>query len=543
MLRHARGAPRAGEAEVGDVRGDVEETLQPIPDERRTTKVGGQFWIWAGANIAPINWVLGALGINMGLGLWDTFAVLAIGNVLGMVVFGFFVLLGQRSGVTGMVLGRGVFGRRGNYLPALIQCTVVIGWCAVNTWIVLDLVMALFGKIGLVDPTLTNYGWKFAVAAAVMCLQVTIALFGYRAISTFERWTVPPTIAILVAMSIAAWFFMDIDWSYAGPPTGALTGWERIVAMSGVMTAIGVGWGLTWLGYASDYSRFVSNTVSRRKLYLASAGGQILPVLWLGLLGATLATTNGSVDPGQLIVDNFGAMAIPVLLLVLHGPIATNILNIYTFTVTLQSLDIRLGRRAINIGVGVLAMGAVTAFVFSEDMARSLDAWLSACVGWTATWGAIVGVRYFVLDRRSTDFSHHFDPVGTPRLRDVDWRALAAFGTGLLCAWLFMHGMVPALQGPLSDAMHGLDLSWLAAGLSSGTVYYLLTRKDPALRASVAVAAGPARPVSGQTTSRSSTPATPSTPAGPSTPPVVSPSPRPAAERHPRKLILGHRAI
>jgi hypothetical protein len=37
--------------------------------------VSAQFWIWAGANIAPINWVLGALGINLGLGLRDTFIV------------------------------------------------------------------------------------------------------------------------------------------------------------------------------------------------------------------------------------------------------------------------------------------------------------------------------------------------------------------------------------------------------------------------------------------------------------------------------------
>ena len=467
---------------VDNVRRDVEETLQPIPEPQRTTRVGPQFWIWAGANIAPINWVLGALGINMGLGLWDTFGVLAVGNVLGMFVFGFFVLLGQRTGVTAMVLGRAVFGRRGNYLPAVIQAVVVIGWCAVNTWIVLDLVMALFGKLGLVDPDLANYGWKFGVAAAVMVVQVTIALFGYRAIAAFEKWTVPPTLAILVAMSIAAWFFMDIDWSYAGPPSGALSGLDRVVAMSSVMTAIGVGWGLTWLTYASDYSRFVSRNVPRKKLYLASAGGQIIPVLWLGLLGATLATANGSVDPGQLIVDNFGPLAIPVLLLVLHGPIATNILNIYTFTVTVQSLDLRVGRRALNVGVGVAAMGAVTLFVFSTNIAHSLDAWLSACVGWTSTWGAIVAVRYYVLDRRSTDFTHCFDPVGTSRLRDVDWRALAAFAVGLTCAWLFMHGMVPALQGPVSSALAGLDLSWLAAGLSSGGTYYLLARNDPSLR-------------------------------------------------------------
>jgi purine-cytosine permease-like protein len=67
---------------------DVEDQLQPIPESARTTKVSGQFWIWCGANIAPINWVLGALGVNLGLGLRDTLIVLVLGNMVGMAVFG-----------------------------------------------------------------------------------------------------------------------------------------------------------------------------------------------------------------------------------------------------------------------------------------------------------------------------------------------------------------------------------------------------------------------------------------------------------------------
>ena len=82
----------------------VEQTLQPIPEDVRTHRVSGQFWIWCGANIAPINWVLGALGIALGLGLRDTLIVLVLGNLIGMAVFGLFVLMGQRTGVTGMVL-------------------------------------------------------------------------------------------------------------------------------------------------------------------------------------------------------------------------------------------------------------------------------------------------------------------------------------------------------------------------------------------------------------------------------------------------------
>ncbi|WP_426715192.1 cytosine permease, partial [Campylobacter coli] len=205
-------------------------------------KVSGQFWIWAGANLAPINWVLGALGIHLGLGFADTVIVLVLGNLIGMLLFGCFVLLGQKTGATGMVLARAAFGRRGNYLPAAIQALLVIGWCAVNTWIILDLVMALFGTLGWVDPTAHNYAWKIGVATAIMAAQVAIAWFGYKAIAAFEKWTVPPTIIILAVMSAVAWFGMKINWSYAGPAGNILEGSERIAAMSAVMTAIGIGW-------------------------------------------------------------------------------------------------------------------------------------------------------------------------------------------------------------------------------------------------------------------------------------------------------------
>jgi len=83
-----------------------------------------------------------------------------------------------------------------------------------------------------------------------------------------------------------------------------LAGGERIAAMSAVMTVIGIGWGITWFTYACDYSRFVSTTVPQRRLYVASVLGQFIPVVWLGVLGASLATTNGSVDPGKLIVSS-----------------------------------------------------------------------------------------------------------------------------------------------------------------------------------------------------------------------------------------------
>ncbi|MFC9554639.1 purine-cytosine permease family protein [Rhodococcus sp. NPDC056960] len=453
---------------------DIEDVLQPIPEEARTTRVSGQFWIWAGANIAPINWVLGALGIGLGLGLRDTLIVLIAGNIVGMALFGVFVLIGQRTGVTGMVLSRAAFGRRGAYLPAAIQACLAVGWCAVNTWIVLDLVMALLGKLDVVDPHERNLAAKVLVGAVIMTIQVTIAWFGYRVIASFERWTVPPTLAVLVLMSVVAWFHLDIDWSYAGPTGEVLHGGARIAAMSTVMTVIGIGWGITWFTYACDYSRFVSRTVPRRKLYLTSALGQFVPVVWLGVLGASLATTNGSVDPGELIVSNFGALALPVLFLVIHGPIATNILNIYTFSVAAQALDIKVPRRKLNLLVGVFALFAVVFFIFQSSLATVLETWLAAIVAWIASWAGIMLVHYFRVEKRQIDARRLFEPVGSRRLPDVNWTTMGCFAAGIAATWLFMYGATSLTQGFAARALGGLDLSWLAGGAVAAALYAAL---------------------------------------------------------------------
>jgi nucleobase:cation symporter-1, NCS1 family len=470
-------SPRAVDVNVHTKELDIhqiEEVLQPIPEEARTTRVSGQFWIWAGANIAPINWVLGALGIGLGLGLRDTLIVLIAGNVVGMALFGIFVLIGQRTGVTGMVLSRAAFGRRGAYLPAAIQAALAVGWCAVNTWIILDLVMALLGKLDLVDPDASNVPAKIAVAAVIMGIQVTIAWFGYRAIAAFERWTVPPTLLVLILMSVVAWFHLHIDWSYAGPAGHVLQGGERIAAMSAVMTVIGIGWGITWFTYACDYSRFVSMTVPPRKLYLASTLGQFIPVVWLGVLGASLATTNGSVDPGKLIVSNYGSLALPVLFLVIHGPIATNILNIYTFSVATQALDVKVHRRKLNLFVGVFALVAVIFFIFQSRLATVLSTWLGAIVAWIASWAGIMLVHYFVIEKRQLNAQRLFDPVGSRRLPDVNWATMVCFLVGIVATWMFMYGPLPVMQGFASRALGGLDLSWLAGGLVAAALYAVL---------------------------------------------------------------------
>ena len=447
-----------------------EHSLTPVPEVARSSTAAHQFWIWAGANIAPINWVLGALGIVLGLSLADTITVLVIGNLIGMAVFGFFVLMGQRTGVTQMVLSRSAFGRRGAYLPTAFQFVIATGWCAINTWIVLDLVTSLFAEIGIDG----GRGLKIATVVVIMVLQVLIAAYGFRAIATFEKYTVPVTLVVLAAMTVVAWTQVDVDWGYPG---SGLEGTDRLSAMSTIMTAIGIGWGISWFAYASDYSRFVPRSMPARKLYAASTLGQFIPVIWLGILGATLATVSQEVDPGQLIVESFGALAIPVLLLVIHGPIATNILNIYSASVCALNLDLRVNRKVVAYVVGFFAAIFTVWLVYQDDFATSLDGWLASMVTWVAPWGAVMLVHFYWVARQQIDVPALYDEPGNSRIGDFRWDAIIAFLVGIFMTWCFEFGIPTALQGPGAKALGNVDLSWLAGSLSAGIIYAALASR------------------------------------------------------------------
>ena len=444
-----------------------EQALRPIPEAERTSNAAAQFWIWAGANIAPINWVLGALGIKLGLSVTDTILVLVLGNLIGMALFGAFVLMGQRTGVSQMVLARSAFGRFGANAPAVLQGVIAAGWCAINTWIVLDLLIALFGELGITG----GVALKLGLVVLIMGLQVLIAATGFKAIATFEKWTVPITLVVLVAMSVIAWTRLDVQWAHPGTVSGA----ERIAMMSAVMTAIGIGWGITWFAYASDYSRFVPRSVPAGKVYAASVLGQFVPVVWLGVLGASLATVSATADPGALIVNAYGALAIPVILLVIHGPIATNILNVYSCALCAQTIGWRIDRRNLSVLVGAFAALFTVYLVFQGDFARQLDFWLAGLVTWVAPWAGVMLVHYFVIRRRSIDVDALFDDTGT-RLPRYGWPALIAFVVGIVATWSFEYGLVAPLQGPIARALGGIDLSWLAGLLVAGLLYLLLAR-------------------------------------------------------------------
>jgi len=213
----------------------------------------------------------------------------------------------------------------------------------------------------------------------------------------------------------------------------------------------------------------------QRKLYLASVLGQFIPVIWLGILGATVATIGQDADPGQLIVKSFGPLAIPVLLLVLHGPIATNILNIYSCSLCALTVDWKISRRRLTYLVGVFAAAFTVLLIFQESFAHALDGWLASIVVWVAPWAAIMAVHFYLVRRQNIDIPALYEPPGRSRIGDVRWDAMISFLVGIVVTWFFGFGIPAVLQGPGAKMLGNVDLSWLAGMIVAGGLYAVLS--------------------------------------------------------------------
>jgi NCS1 nucleoside transporter family len=451
-----------------ELRADI-HSVEPIPDADRDSTGPQQMWIWAGANIAPVNWALGALGIVLKLGLWETVAVIVLGNIIGCAIFAAFTVMGHKTGVNQMVLCRSAFGRRGAYLPSALMFLTTLGWIGVNTYFPVKIAVAILGQFGIPDSVVTN----MLVITVVVVLQMLIGVYGFYAIRTFEKYTVPVTVAIMALMSILAWSQPGVvNWSH----TSTLAPGAHLAMLTLLMTAIGVGWGISWVTWASDYSRFVPRSVSSKAVFWYSYIGMFVPTVWLAILGATLASVTLDTDPAKMVSAVFGGVtSLLVLLMVLHGPIATNILNVYSAALAALSMGVHLSRTAIAVIVGIASYLVAIYFVFEPSFARAFDNWMISLLLWMSPFAGVVLADFYIKRHGRIDVPELYRAPEASAYGDVNWAGIIGFVAGLVAGWSVQNGLVPALQGPIATGLlGGADLSWFVGILVSGAVYLAL---------------------------------------------------------------------
>jgi purine-cytosine permease-like protein len=159
---------------------------------------------------------------------------------------------------------------------------------------------------------------------------------------------------------------------------------------------------------------------------------------------------------------------------VLHGPIATNILNVYSSALAAVSAGIRASRTALGIIAGVVGYAVTLYFLRAPSFAQSFDNWMVGLILWMSPWAGVILADFYLLRRQQIDVEQLYADPRRSVYGDVNWVGVGAFVIGLVAGWMFEFGLVTPLQGLVSKhLLEGADLSWLVGMVVAGAVYLM----------------------------------------------------------------------
>src|SRR5262249_47594585 len=154
------------------------------------------------------------------------------------------------------------------------------------------------------------------------------------------------------------------------------------------------------------------------------------------ILGATVASVTQDTDPAKMVSAVFGGVAsVLVLLMILHGSIATNILNVYSAALAVLSAGVRFSRIRLALVVGIAGYLVSIIFIFAPSFAESFQNWMVSQLLWMSPWAGVVGADFFIKRRGSIKVAELYAAPQTSEYRDINWSGMVSFFAGLIAGW------------------------------------------------------------------------------------------------------------
>jgi len=428
----------------------VERTgIEHIPPDERHGSPGRIFTLWFAANLTVADYVIGVLCVQaFGLTVGQSLPVLLLGNVLGGVVLGLSASMGPPLGFPQMLSSRSSFGRRGNYLFGGLNWISTVGWFTVNTILGVEAVQAVYQG--------ANF---YATAAALVAVQVVVAVYGHDLIQLFEK-----AMSVILAVLFLGVFIISapkLGSALSYVPPGGTAGFPALGAV-GVVLATSFSYLMSWSPYASDYSRYLPESASGRRVALYALAGGGMASFAVEAIGALVGSLTPAIGFFQALYGFAGGFGLPAIVAIVLGALAANALNIYTNALSLLVLDIRTKRWVAVVAGGVV--GLALAFLGQSNFVTNYQNFLFVLDYWISPWLGIILVDYF-LTRRTSVSSAASPPAW-------DAKILAAYIGAVLISVPFM---VPSLPlgfpfGSLSFLFGGADFSYF---ISLGVAAFL----------------------------------------------------------------------
>lgn len=433
--------------------------IDPIPVSERHGKPRSVFTLWFSANLEFATLTTGVLAIGVfGLNFWQATFAIVFGTILGALAIGFLTTFGYRWGVPQLIQSRSSFGFKGNFLPGTINFLCGIGWYTVNSVLGVYALQWLL-PIGFLPDLII-----------MIALQAIISIFGHNLIHWVERGSAIILAVIFIIVTVYA--FPHIHFHIAeNVKAGAFSGtFGSIILSIGVSLSYMMG----WMTFSSDYSRYLPKQTSFGRAFGSAFLGNIVPCIWLELLGAGLSTFTNVNVPTDLISGILPhPMAIITMLAIILGTVTANVLNIYSGSLSLLTIDIKFVRaiapkRWIAALILGLLGGVLCYYGGQSNYYTHYSNFLYVLGYWVSPWVAVVLCDYLLIRRRTNSVDQFYDKSSNVR------SGLWAFIIGFIVSVPFFNQSM--FMGFIAKAHPQIgDLSYYVSFVVAFILYALFT--------------------------------------------------------------------
>ncbi|MEG0642216.1 MAG: cytosine permease, partial [Clostridium sp.] len=354
--------------------------------------------------------------------------------------------------------------------PIIVSVISVLGWFSINSVVATEALMQASSSIFGFDMSGSFLMW--ICLGIVLVLEIVIAIYGHATIMASEK-----IIAfVLGALFLGLLFFIvpQIDFSVIGTSSEVSGDWKTWIIAVGIIFA----YPISWVNFASDYSRYYPRETSSKKVAIYSGGGQFVALVFCEVIGVLFCCAIGGQNPEDPISALLGVLPswylIPFLLAVMIGSVATNVPNGYTAALNLVALRLPLSRvKAVLVVAAFTLLFRIATLVFGEFFSL-YEQWLSIITIWSCPWIAIIIIDFFLRKGNYKIGDIMTWKGGEYWYRNgVFWPGVISFIVGIVSAALFTNSTF--IHGPIAIAI-GMDIGFEVGFIVSGICYYLLAR-------------------------------------------------------------------
>jgi NCS1 family nucleobase:cation symporter-1 len=409
--------------------------ITPVPEDNRYGAPRRLFTVWFAPQMNMTGVFTGSLAIVFGLGFWLGLLAMVIGTLLGSLPVAYLSTWGPRTGTGQLPASRMAFGAT-VVLPAIVQWLSSIAW---------DGLVGLFGGEAL--STLLHIPFWVGVLI-VLALQGAVGIFGYELIHRVEAVM---TVVLVITFAVLTIKLLSGNHQIVTPPTvhhGALVGSFVLEVTVALSLAI------SWASYASDYSRYLPPSTSRKPVFWYSLGGIVLGYICIqaiGIAGAKALGAETAVGVRDIMGGGFlGALALVVIAL---ASVGSNVMNDYSGSLALQTVGVRVRRPISALVVTVIAFFLIL-WMHGGDTSSRFQNVLLFVGYWIPAFVAIVTIDWYYRARGR----HTINPARESTVRADAIVALIAFVVAFGAAVPFMDTSI--IVGPVAKAWDGADVAY-----------------------------------------------------------------------------------